>query len=66
MYEPISLGEATLGADVFGDYPLARTVQKIEQEYRTDKSPDILPNLIEAIRTRYDFVDPLFVRKSNC
>jgi len=46
-------------ADVFGDYPLARTVRNFENEYRAKKPSDVLQNLVEVIRTRYDFVDPL-------
>lgn len=45
--------------NVFGDHPLAQTVQRIEEEYRTGGKPDVIPNLAEAIRSRYDFVDPL-------
>jgi len=46
-------------ANVFGDYPLAKTVEQIESEYRAGKVSEAVPNLVEAIRSRYDFVDPL-------
>ena len=46
-------------ADVFGDYPLAKTVEKIEDDYRAGNSPEALEDLVQAIRGRYDFVDPL-------
>ena len=46
-------------ADVFGDYPLAAAVEKIEKEYGTEKSADSAREISRAIRTRYDFVDPL-------
>lgn len=45
--------------NVFGDHPLAQTVQHLEEEYRTRGMPDVIPSLAEAIRSRYDFVDPL-------
>lgn len=52
-------------ADVFGDHPPAKTVQILEHAYRTENAPEILPNLVEAIRTRYDFIDPLLPRSSK-
>ncbi len=45
--------------NVFGDHPLAQTVQHLEDEYRAGRKPDVIPSLAEAIRSRYDFVDPL-------
>ncbi len=45
--------------NVFGDHPLARTVQHLEKEYCAGGKPDVIPSLAEAIRSRYDFVDPL-------
>ncbi len=44
-------------ANIFGDYPLAKTVQKLENNYRLKQSSDVLHHLVEAIRTRYDFVE---------
>jgi hypothetical protein len=46
-------------ANVFGDYPLAKTVGQLESDYRTGNVSEAIPNLVEAIRSRYDFVDPL-------
>jgi hydroxymethylpyrimidine pyrophosphatase-like HAD family hydrolase len=46
-------------ANVFGDYLLARTVQHLEEEYRLGGLSDLSSRLTEAIRTRYEFVDPL-------
>lgn len=46
-------------ADVFGDYPLAATVEEIEKKYPNDKSIDAGREISRAIRRRYDFVDPL-------
>ncbi|WP_207901462.1 HAD hydrolase family protein [Acidipila rosea] len=46
-------------ADVFGDYPLAKTIEKIENASRSGTPNDVSSDMIEAIRTRYDFVDPL-------
>jgi hydroxymethylpyrimidine pyrophosphatase-like HAD family hydrolase len=45
-------------ANVFGDYPLAKTVEKLEEDYRAGKSSEVTPNLVNAIRSRYDFVNP--------
>ncbi len=46
-------------ANVFGDYPLANTVQELEGEYRQRRQPNIVLDIIAAIRSRYDFIDPL-------
>ncbi len=46
-------------ADVFGDYTLATTVRQIEHDYRAGDLREVIPRLVEAIRSRYDFVDPL-------
>jgi hydroxymethylpyrimidine pyrophosphatase-like HAD family hydrolase len=45
-------------ADVFGDYPLAKTVGRLEQKYRASNR-DIAPQIVEAVRLRYQFVDPV-------
>jgi hypothetical protein len=45
-------------ANVFGDYPLANTVRRIEDDYCTSGMPDVTTNLVEAIRSRYEFVQP--------
>jgi haloacid dehalogenase-like hydrolase/Helicase HerA, central domain len=46
-------------ANVFGDYPLATTVRRIEEDYRKGEMPEIVSSLVDAVRSRYDFVDPL-------
>lgn len=45
-------------ANVFGDYPLAGTVRRIEDDYNSSRMPDVTTNLAEAIRSRYEFVAP--------
>lgn len=44
-------------ADVFGDYPLAKTVRQIEEDYRAGILPNVAPGVVEAIRQRYQFLD---------
>lgn len=44
-------------ADVFGDYPLAKTVRGLEEEYCAGKLPEVTSSLSGAIRSRYDFTD---------
>jgi hydroxymethylpyrimidine pyrophosphatase-like HAD family hydrolase len=46
-------------ANVFGDYVLADVVRGIEGDYRSGESLDVIPKLKDAIRSRYDFVNPL-------
>ena len=45
--------------DVFGDYPLAKTVRGIEVAYRGGNEPRVASTLTHAIRSRYDFFEPL-------
>jgi hydroxymethylpyrimidine pyrophosphatase-like HAD family hydrolase len=45
-------------ASVFGDYPLANTVRRVEDDYRTGSIPDVATSLVEAIRSRYEFIEP--------
>lgn len=42
-------------AEVFGDYPLARTVRRLEEEYRAGIRPDVILGITQAVRSRYDF-----------
>ena len=42
-------------AEVFGDYPLAKTVRQLEDNYRSGGMSDV----VQAIRRRYEFVDPI-------
>jgi len=44
-------------ANVFGDYPLANTVRRVEDDYRTGSLPDVATSLVEAIRSRYEFIE---------
>jgi hydroxymethylpyrimidine pyrophosphatase-like HAD family hydrolase len=46
-------------ADVFGDYGLAEMVRRIERDYRAGELRDVIPKLMDAVRSRYDFMDPL-------
>jgi hydroxymethylpyrimidine pyrophosphatase-like HAD family hydrolase len=43
-------------AGVFGDYPLAKTLRRIEDGYRTVATPDVVSSLVQAIRARYEFI----------
>ena len=45
-------------AEVFGDYPLAKRIEALERKYRTS-GRDVAPQIVEAIRLRYRFVDPV-------
>jgi hydroxymethylpyrimidine pyrophosphatase-like HAD family hydrolase len=45
-------------ANVFGDYPLANTVREVEDDYRTGNLPDVSTSLVQAIRSRYEFLEP--------
>lgn len=45
-------------ANVFGDYPLANTVRGVEDDYRTGILPDVATSLVQAIRSRYEFIEP--------
>ena len=44
-------------AGVFGDFALAEELRTHEERYRTSKPPDTLPEMVEAIRARYDLTD---------
>ena len=43
---------------VFGDYPLAMTIRQLEESYRAKPQPDIGVRLAQAVRSRYEFLDP--------
>jgi hypothetical protein len=45
--------------NVFGDYPLANTVRRVEVDYRTGSLPDVATSLVQAIRSRYEFIEDL-------
>jgi hypothetical protein len=42
-------------AEVFGDAPLAKTVHRLENEYRAGARPDVVLSIAQAVRSRYDF-----------
>jgi hypothetical protein len=44
-------------ADVFGDYPLAKTVRQIEDDYRAGHVPDVAASVGLAVRSRYELLD---------
>ena len=44
-------------AEVFGDYPLGKTVREIEENYRRDASGNAIPGIAMAIRARYEFLE---------
>ena len=41
-------------ADVFGDHVLAAELREYEAKHRTEPRPDTVPNIVSAIRARYD------------
>lgn len=45
-------------ADVFGDYPLSKTLCQIEDDRRANRLPDASSSLLQAIRSRYEITDP--------
>jgi hypothetical protein len=46
-------------AGVFGDYPLAKAAQAIERAYHTTGANDAVAGLAQAVRSRYEFLDPI-------
>jgi hypothetical protein len=44
-------------ADVFGDNALAQELRKEEQRFRTRVEDDVLPEIVSAIRSRYDLTE---------
>jgi len=45
-------------AGVFGDYPLAKTVRRIEDDYLAGGKLEIASRLTQAVRARYELADP--------
>jgi hydroxymethylpyrimidine pyrophosphatase-like HAD family hydrolase len=45
--------------DVFGDYPLAKTVRQLEQDYLSGTVADLPAALAQAVRSRYEFLEPV-------
>jgi hydroxymethylpyrimidine pyrophosphatase-like HAD family hydrolase len=50
-------------AGVFGDYPLANSIQQLEREYRSGAASDIVASLVQAVRSRYELMDALPVAR---
>ena len=44
-------------ADVFGDTALAHELRKEEQRFRSHLDDDVLPEIVSAIRARYDLIE---------
>jgi hydroxymethylpyrimidine pyrophosphatase-like HAD family hydrolase len=44
-------------ADVFGDYPLAKTLKQLEDDYCSHAKPHVASSLVQAIRIRYEIGD---------
>jgi hypothetical protein len=44
-------------ADVFGDNALADQLRVEEQRFRTSVDPDVVPEIVGAIRARYDLTE---------
>ena len=51
--------------DVFGDYPLATELRALEERHRAGVSPDTLPEIVAAIRGRYDLVRDQQARRAS-
>jgi len=45
--------------DVFGDYPLAKSVRQLEADHRDGRVADVPAVLADTVRARYEFLDPL-------
>lgn len=48
-------------ADVFGDYPLAVELRRVEQQHAERPAEGIGARLGQAVRARYDLVDPILL-----
>jgi hypothetical protein len=46
-------------AEVFGDYPLARSLRELEEAYKSGLLSDIAARIGQAVRSRYEFVEPV-------
>lgn len=44
--------------DVFGDYPLAASIRRIENDFRRGRLQGVLSDLASAVRVRYEFTQP--------
>jgi hydroxymethylpyrimidine pyrophosphatase-like HAD family hydrolase len=45
--------------DIFGDYPLSKTVRQIEQDYLSGAIGDLPGALAQIVRSRYEFLEPV-------
>jgi hydroxymethylpyrimidine pyrophosphatase-like HAD family hydrolase len=45
--------------EVFGDYPLAKTIHGVEVAYGAGRQRDVAATIAQAIRSRYDFFAPM-------
>ena len=43
--------------DVFGDYTLAADLRAVEAQHRTSPSPDTVPKIVDAVRSRYELLE---------
>jgi len=43
--------------EVFGDHPLASELRDLEMRHRQVKSPETIPEIVNAIRARYELID---------
>ena len=51
-------------ADVFGDYPLAKTIERLEQDHR-EGGRDVPVRMGEAVRARYQFIETVPQRRAG-
>lgn len=49
-------------ADVFGDYPLGKTLRQVERDYVAGAATDVAARIVLAVRARYEISDPDMVR----
>jgi hypothetical protein len=45
--------------DVFGDRALAADLEKQEERYRMELNLDVVPDMVNAVRSRYDLTDEI-------
>ena len=45
-------------AGVFGDYPLAKTLRQIEDDFVAGGRPDVAISVAQAVRARYELINP--------
>jgi hypothetical protein len=46
-------------AEVFGDYPLAIELRRLEEQYRSGRLDDSAAAVSQIVRSRYEFLDPV-------